>query len=840
VALVRVAPAGRLLQSMQAYRIVSFALLLLFLIPFSVGQIRVALYPQLEQQNYYATSDVRGRADRDFIDGMANSPQSEALIAPMAARELDANSMEEIIVSGSKSKYSRYAANALVQTGPGRPDWRWNSYQLGWSGPVDAERGMRLIILPDWFVSILRFVSVIAFGLVAALFAFDLIGKKWRWRLPSSAGTASGPAVLFVALLVAVQFAPERSARADTPAPEILQQLQQRLLEPPPCTPRCAEVVAASVDVGEQTLEIRMTVHAIDQVAVPLPGSANGWRPQEIVLGASQTTQVYRRSDGVLWIHVEPGRHSLTLRGPIPPVDSLEIPFAANPRVVTASSDHWFIAGIQERRLLSGSLNLTRLQVSTDGDSTARWESSRFPVFVRIERTVGLDLDWRVTTQVYRVAPRQGALSISVPLLEGESIVSGEFTVADGSVLVSMNPTQRSVGWSSTLPRQSPMSLQSAADKPWKEVWAFAIGSIWNVQFNGIPESQNDTADIDVRRAVFYPRPGESLVVKAGRPEAAAGSTLAFDMVAMRTTVGARSRATKLTLNYRSTRGAQHSIGLPGKSDVTSVTIDGRLVPLRAVDDELSIPVLPGEHTVAIDWQNSAEPGLREQSPEVALAASASNINIGLQLPSNRWILFAGGPELGPAILYWSELVALILFGTVLGRIKLTPLKTQHWILLGLGFSTFSWAALALVAVWLLAHGAREKIMADEDKAWKYNVMQSIFAIVSIVALVAIIVSLPQGLLGTPDMHVRGYQSYANSLSWFADRTASVIPLATVWSLPMWVYKVLILAWSLWLSFALLRWLPWVWNSFSAGGLWRSRTSGQAAPVDGRPSSENS
>ncbi len=31
--------------------------------------------------------------------------------------------------------------------------------------------------------------------------------------------------------------------------------------------------------------------------------------------------------------------------------------------------------------------------------------------------------------------------------------------------------------------------------------------------------------------------------------------------------------------------------------------------------------------------------------------------------------------------------------------------------------------------------------------------------------------SLPQGLLGTPDMHVAGYGSYGNVLRWFADRS---------------------------------------------------------------------
>jgi hypothetical protein len=34
---------------------------------------------------------------------------------------------------------------------------------------------------------------------------------------------------------------------------------------------------------------------------------------------------------------------------------------------------------------------------------------------------------------------------------------------------------------------------------------------------------------------------------------------------------------------------------------------------------------------------------------------------------------------------------------------------------------------------------------------------------------------------------------------------------------------VLILVWALWLSFALLRWLPWVWQCFAKDGFWHSR-----------------
>jgi hypothetical protein len=92
-----------------------------------------------------------------------------------------------------------------------------------------------------------------------------------------------------------------------------------------------------------------------------------------------------------------------------------------------------------------------------------------------------------------------------------------------------------------------------------------------------------------------------------------------------------------------------------------------------------------------------------------------------------------------------------------------------------------------------------------------------------VIALASIVVSLPGGLLGTPDMHIAGNGSAGNTLRWFADRSDTVLPGASVFSLPMWTYKVLILAWALWLSFALLRWLPWVWGCLTSQGLWQSR-----------------
>ncbi len=833
VALLRVTPAGRLRQSVQVYQFGSAAILVLALVPFVASQLRVAIYPQLEPQDRvmlqagaFAPSVP---AESDFARPglqLADRPASK-----VARQELMA--VEEVVaekgrLADSYSSYARYAPNAIVQAGPGIPSWAWNSYRLSWSGPVDVEQTMRLVILPRWAVTILRFVEVIMLLLLTAVFAAEVLRR--RINLPGGVALGRATASGFMAVgLLTLLMVTSPAVEAQTPAPELLRELESRLVEPPECAPRCAEMVAADVVIGVEAIRMSLTVHALADVAVPLPGSERGWWPQAVLLDGSAAGQVFRGQDQSLWVRLTAGRHTVVLSGPVPDVDSLEVPFPTPPRVIKADSDGWFVAGIKDRRLLSGSLQLTRLQAEGDGSADVRWESSRFPVFARVERSIDLDLDWRATTTVLRVAPSQGALTLEVPLLDGESIVTGEFTVEDGRVLVTMNPNQRSVSWRSNLPRKSSLVLNAEKGAAWQEVWRVGVGSIWHASFSGVPESENPQGPDDARIAEFFPRGGESLLIEAVRPEASQGSTLAFDAVELTVEHGSRSTSATLELGYRSTRGAQHVIRLPDNAEVTEVLIDGDLEPLRADAGELTVPILPGEHDIKISWRAGEGVSSRASTPVIDIGAPASNISLHTELPHNRWLLATSGPRLGPAVLYWSELVVLLIFALILGRTGLAPLTTRHWLLLGLGFSTFSWPVLGIVIAWLLVCGAREKLQTEMPSV-AFNALQILIGGATIIALGAIVSSLPFGLLGTPDMQVAGYNSFGNSLSWFADRSESILPTAAAWSVPMWIYKVLILAWALWLSFALLRWLPWVWQCFSSQGFWRKETRGRGGP----------
>src|SRR5262249_2413779 len=159
-----------------------------------------------------------------------------------------------------------------------------------------------------------------------------------------------------------------------------------------------------------------------------------------------------------------------------------------------------------------------------------------------------------------------------------------------------------------------------------------------------------------------------------------------------------------------------------------------------------------------------------------------------LDLPADRWLLAAFGPPVGPAVLYWGELIVMIGVAFALARSGRTRLRFRHWLLLGLGFSTFSWIPLLFVVAWLFAFDWRANSTPTASR-WRFNLVQIGLVLLTLVALSALVSAIPFGLLGEPDMHVSGNGSAAQALSWFADRSGDALPQASAITLPLWVYK---------------------------------------------------
>jgi hypothetical protein len=75
---------------------------------------------------------------------------------------------------------------------------------------------------------------------------------------------------------------------------------------------------------------------------------------------------------------------------------------------------------------------------------------------------------------------------------------------------------------------------------------------------------------------------------------------------------------------------------------------------------------------------------------------------------------------------------------------------------------------------------------------------------------------------GQPPRWISGNLSGPYALRWYADRSDGTAPAAWVFSQPLWVYRVLMLGWALWLALAVVRYARWAWTCFSTDRLWSS------------------
>jgi hypothetical protein len=296
-----------------------------------------------------------------------------------------------------------------------------------------------------------------------------------------------------------------------------------------------------------------------------------------------------------------------------------------------------------------------------------------------------------------------------------------------------------------------------------------------------------------------------------------------LDQATLEVRPGLRSTETSLSFVLRTSRGGQHAIRLPAGIELLGVSVNGQPQPARLEGGELLLPLAPPVTRVEARWREAN--GIRTffRPSVVDLAVPGTNVDLTVQMPAQRWVLWVAGPAFGPALLFWSGLLVTVLVALGLARVPHAPLGARAWILLGVGLTQVSVPAAALVVVWLLALGWRGAVGARVHRWWLFDLMQLVLVVATVAGLVVLFRAVEQGLLGQPDMQIAGNGSTAAVLRWTQDRVPGPLPRPLVVSLPLLVYRLAMLAWALWLATALLGWFRRGWAAFGMGGLWRPR-----------------
>lgn len=885
----KVLPAGRLRNAANLYRIASLLLMAAIWIPFAIVHARQALYPQLDGPESTAfrnansslltgTSGYRSEEPAQLVLKMQDNaempqpaPQEQggsgavddlkSVAESQSAADMDARLRKNLngprpgsaSIAGRRSKASggsegqqanrfNYAASK-VQSGPGEPAWGWESAHLSWSGPVQRGEDVKLVLTRPWLTRILRALQALLPGALLWLLAFPMAGSGRPGRTgprgnnagggasaPDRSGGSSGAAGAMAGLALLGWAA--GSACAEYPPEALLQQLEERMTAPRDCAPGCAGMNSGLVEAKGDRVSINLLFDVQDTSLALLPQAGEGqFALRAVSLGGRTAAGAVKLNGGRLAIALPRGRHAVTLEGRILG-SRLELNFGDEARNLSVQAPEYSVQGLSQGRTENGALVLQRREASAAVHRGPELTPDPIPPFVAVYRRLILDQEWTLETRVIRIAPAEGAFTVEVPLLPFEHPTTPGMAQSKGTAMATVREGESETAWRSVVDRGSVLKLTAGTLDHRAETWSVDASSRWHVEASGIPPVLPRDGQGD---AEWKPMPGDTLSLAITEPAAASGSVKTIESASL--TVRPRKRETSVTLdlNVRAGQGDVTRVELPPGAKLETLTLDGQGQPPTQREGVLAIPLHPGLQAIQLTWKQPEGIGIFRKSPKVKLEDEAANLSITAEMPGDRWVLWVGGNAIGPALLLWGVLVVLIGIAWLLGRSRLTPLGFADWALLFAGTSMVNvYATAPLLALFLaLRHRTRH------FQAWKpaaHNLFQIAAAALALLGFGMLLAAVPEGLLSAPDMQVTGNGSYQGTLRWFQDRAQGEYPAGWVVSLPLWVYRLAMLAWSLWLAFRLLQWLRWCWERFSEGGLWRPLPK-DAAPGKAPPKS---
>lgn len=807
IALLRVVPGGWGRTLLRVGKWATLAALVLVLVPFIVAQVQQTLYPQLEMvpraanpfvtQSAGISEPMAEPADQSLNFSMEQSPLSRP--APMRT--------QKAIVPSPSSSNLLYDDKARIQTGPGVPNWSWRTVTFGWNGPVQAAQTIRPILIS---LTMERLLSIFRVALLLALVAVLL-----RRRIPPLPKMNSSAAAM---LLAGWFFLPASPAQAQFPDESMLNTLRDRLLAPSDAYPNAADIPSASLTLQDRHLVIEARIHTEIETAVPLPARISDWSPLAVTVDG-QPGAVLRRADGLLWIVLSPGVHTIRMEGLLPEVSEWEWTFQLKPRQVTVTAPDWTVSGVRPDGVPEAQVFFVRQQKSEAG--TASYDRQDLHPLVIVDRHLELGLVWQVRTTVTRLSPKGKAIALRIPILAGENVLTSQIVIREGRIDANLGAQEESFSWQSELTPVNDLALTTQKSDPWIERWHLVASPVWNVALSGLAPVFEPGNPALV--PVWHPWPGENVALTISRPEAIEGSTVTVNSGTHAVALGHRQRTSQLDLSIRSSLGEDFLVELPENAQVTTLSLNGQTIPVRKDGHKIIAPLRPGEQTLTLGWKTDLPLGWKASADAVRLPVESANIETSITVPENRWVLGTSGPPRGPAVRFWSVLVCSLLAAWALGRIPFSPLRTYEWMLLALGLTQVPLPAALLIVAWLFFLVLRGRESCIALPPLRFNLVQIALTLLTVIALGIFVAVVGAGLLGDPQMFILGNGSSRTFLRWYLPQSEPLLPQPGCFTVSLWWYRLLMLAWALWLAVSLLRWLRWGWDQFSKGGCFRRK-----------------
>ncbi len=809
--------SGQIRQYCWLFSLLVLTVITLQALPYTVQQVRLTLYPQLALDQMFSPSWA-------YYHGEQWPERKD--------NQNDTAEIPELQVSSAKEPLKEDRA---AQTGSGTPNWQGNIVYLTWDSPVSETDQIQIIYTSP---NITRFLQIIRatflFALIAT-FGNLLFQAKVTYQSKNdkkhTANTNHSVSVILIALIGLSHFNPAQAT--DTwPSDALLKEYKKHLLKASDCFPRCASIESLRVSENRHLLTLNWQIGVSEDVAVPL---LSGSIPPIHSLNDKTGHPLARLKDqeGTLWTKLSSGLHVVSLVLNIENSNQWLLKSVLNPHNITIDpTDSWDINTVSNHKIQGQ----RKVNISS---KNALIGQKTFPAKARIERILSLGKTWEVTSKVSRIEQKNTSdLIIALPLLPNEKPL-GQHRLDGDKIMINLSAEETSTSWQSTLPIQDTLTLAVPSESHWAETWLLKASTDWHIQqTSGIP-LYKQTNENNQWEPMWRPWPGEKVVLSIQNPPAQAGKTLTIQSSHWKLSPGKNISKGRLYLELNSSKGSVLPIKIPEGAQIEGLRLNNKTRQANLNGQSVDINIPPGQHSVTLEL--IFDTGMTEQyrSASITLPEASINHSIHVKLPNDRWLLFTRGPLVGPAVLIWGVFLVVTCLAIIMGRMKELPLNTGSWFLLFIGFTQTTPLLTVMMIGWFLSFYAKKRWLSHLNTAKKFNTIQVLLALFSLISLFFLAISIWSSLLEQPYMAIQGNGSSHYNLHWFTDKIPTTTPTIELFSLPIMYYRVVMLCWALWLAFSLVNWLRWIWQHVNLNGeIWRDNPKPSPIPADNKPSND--
>ena len=859
---------AKLYKSVRTLRGLVLGVVVLLAVPFTLLHVQNAIYPHLAKEALFSlpafnsqfshtrgvvAKSSRGAGSNGMAPEMAPEMAFDAVPAPsapqhqmlraaplqkmgagrgtddMATQNFMAmeqmNSIEgDIMPTASLTEID---PNTRVPTGPGLPEWRQkqNSVSLTWAEGITEGETFRLWMLSPFGFRLLELLKVLAFGLLLAkLFNGDL-----RWPRFKGGKKAAAAALLTLGMFGATPATFAQEAPYAYPPEYLMKELEKRLLEPAPCAPNCAFAEKATVQARGDSITLTFTFTAEDEVLTQLPTLNPVVFPSNVVVNNTNAFTVAHQNRP--YVLLPQGRSTVAVRYDAGDYNNLNLDLGQAIGAFDSTLAGWRLGGLNNEgqpnsRVLSLSRTPDRItpekpQDKKENKGQDSYKPLEFEGFAQVQRHLAFNNNWEITT---RIMLEHGApFTLDLPLLEGEQLLETTHDVKNGKVRVQVG--HRPIVLRSEIEPSDTLRLVAADDEAFREVWQLHVSPKWHVeQADGIAPIMHQQNG--VWQPEWQPYGGDEVTLTIKKPLGIEGQEMTIHNARIESALRGKTQVNTLHLNIETTRPQTHTVSLGKGLKLKEFFVNGRALSQPSAEEdqplEVGIPLRHGMNDARIVWEETEQNLLHIQTPEVNLNAPFVNMTQSISDLSKRWVVWTYGPDSGPYVKLWAVLAGMLLLAWVMAKALPAPLSFAGWFVLALGFTQSAPIAFLLPVGWILLLKWREQ-HGEKLNRVRFNATQVGIVVLSLFVVSALFTVVKVGLLGTPEVYIEGNHSSSFFLQWYQDTGTNTPTEAGACTLPMWVFRVLMMAWALWTALWLMRTFKWAWQSFTTGGYWKKR-----------------